>query len=359
MFRDRPNAFRDADGRALVARVQVAPPGVGYRIHTPLNAWGHARPLAPDAALVDAVRASVDSIGGAARIIRPGDHITIKPNFNSGDPPPNSTDIPMLVALIRLLREYGAGRVVVGESSRHPPTSSAFEMRRTGVFEACRREGAEVAVFGDAHWTPVRTRGDRFRWVEIARPLIECDRLVFLACLKTHWLSKFSMSLKLMVGGTRPRHRARLHFGGGFEERVAELASTVAPDLVLIDGRQAFVRGGPCYGLARRPNVILAAGDRIAADVTAIRELQRYRQCALRDDPWSYGQIREAVRLGLGAPNDAAIHVVRRTLASDDSVAVGPTALSTEVCASARARATLVSCAAPSSSAPPRGPIRR
>ena len=127
------------------------------------------------------------------------ERITIKPNFNSGDPPPNSTDIPFLVALIRLLRDYGAGRIVVGESTRHPPTNAYFEMQRTGVFDACRRAGAEVVVFGDEHWMPVRTRGERFGWVEVARPMIECDRLVYACCLKTHWLTKFSMSLKLVV----------------------------------------------------------------------------------------------------------------------------------------------------------------
>lgn len=306
----RPNRFLDNGGRALVSRVQTGRPETEYTIRTPLNGWARERPTQPDEALVERVHTAVELIGGFSRIVRPGDVITIKPNFNSGDPPPNSTDIPFLIALVRLLRDYGAGRVVVGESARHPPTNSRWEMRRTGVFEACRREGAEVVVFGDEHWTPVRTRGERFRWVEIARPLLECDRLIFTCCLKTHWLSKFSMSLKLMVGGTRPRHRARLHFAGGFEERVAELASTVQPDLVLIDGRSAFVRGGPCYGLARRPNVILASGDRIAADVEAIRVLQRYRECSLTEDPWRYRQIREAIRLGLGAANADAYRLV-------------------------------------------------
>jgi uncharacterized protein (DUF362 family) len=257
------------------------------------------------------VHAAVEAIGGFGRIVRPGDHVTIKPNFNSGDPPPNSTDIPFLIALVRLLRDYGAGRVVVGESSRHPPTSSRFEMRRTGLFAACRREGAEVAVFGDDHWTPVRTRGRYFRWLEVARPLLECDRLVFACCLKTHWLSKFSVSLKLMVGGVRPRHRARLHFGGHFEERVAEIASTVSPDLVLVDGRTAFVRGGPCYGVVRRPNVLLAGGDRVAVDVESIRQLQRYPECSLSADPWRYRQIRAAVRLGLGVRGPAGYRVLR------------------------------------------------
>jgi uncharacterized protein (DUF362 family) len=310
MAEPHENVFIDADGRSLVSLLRTAPPAPGYRIRTPLNGWRGERPLEPDAALVEQVYRTVEAIGGFARLVRPGDTVTVKPNFNSGDPPPNSTDIPFLIALVRLLRDHGAGRVIVGESSRHPPTSSRFEMGRTGVFEACQREGAEVVVFGEEHWTAVRTRGERFRRVEVARPLLDCDKLVLAACLKTHWLSKFSMSLKLMVGGVRPRHRARLHFLGDFEERVAELASTVTPDLVLVDGRSAFVRGGPCYGLARRPNVLLASGDRVALDVEAIRVLQRYPECSLKKDPWQERQIREAIRLGLGVSGPDAYRLV-------------------------------------------------
>ena len=304
------NLFVDADGRALVSRLQVGAPRARYGLRTPLNAWPRRRELEPDGRLVADIHTAVEAIGGFARLVRPGDRITVKPNFNSGDPPPNSTDVPFLVALVSLLRDYGAGRIVVGESARHPPTNTRFELWRTGVVEACQRAGAEVVAFDDEHWTPVRTRGERFGWVEVARPLLECDRLVFVPCLKTHWLTKFSISLKLTVGAVRPRHRAALHFGGGLEERVAELASTVTPDLVLVDGRTAFTRGGPCYGFVRRPNVILASGDRVALDVAGIQELQRFPECSLTRPPLSYRQIKEAVRLGLGVGSPEECRVV-------------------------------------------------
>ena len=282
----------------------------GYHVRTPLNGWRHPRLTEPSPDLIDWVHRAVELAGGFGRAVRPGDMVLVKPNFNSGDPPPNSTDIPFLVTLIRLLRDYGAGRVIVGEGSRHPPTSTRFEMGRTGLFDACRREGAEVAVFGEGAWAPVPGRGARFRGLEIARPLLECDRLVYACCLKTHWLAKFSASIKHSVGCVRPRHRALLHFGGDFEERIAEIAAAVSPDLVLIDARAAYVRGGPCYGLVRFPGVLLAGTDRVALDVEGIRVLQRYPECALRSDPWRYRQIRAAVQLGIGVGADAGYRVV-------------------------------------------------
>jgi uncharacterized protein (DUF362 family) len=288
----------------------------GYRIRTPLNGWRHPRDREPSQALLDHVAQAVSLAGGFGRVVRPGDSVLLKPNFNSGDPPPNSTDIPFLVALVRLLRDHGAGRVVVGESSRHPPTSSRYEMARTGVFEACAREGAEVVVFGEGKWAPVRVNGVYFRRLEVARTLLECERLVYACCLKTHWLSKFTASIKHSVGLVRPRNRASLHFGGHFEERVAEIAAAVSPDLAVIDARSVYVRGGPCYGLARYPGVILAGVDRVALDVEGIRLLQRYRECALKRDPWSYRQVRHAVRLGLGAGSDAGYRLLPARIAT-------------------------------------------
>lgn len=299
----------DRDGTAVVSRVW-GEAASGFRVRTPLNSWRHPRATEPSPELIDWVARAVELAGGFGRAVRPGDTVLLKPNFNSGDPPPNSTDVPLLVAIIRLLRDHGARRVIVGESSRHPPTSTRFELGRTGVFEACRRAGAEVAIFSEGAWAPVRTNGRYFGWLEIARPLLECDRLVYACCLKTHWLAKFTASIKHSVGCVRPRHRARLHFGGHFEERVAEIAAAVSPDLIVIDARSVYVRGGPCYGLVRFPGVILAGRDRIALDVEGIRILQRYPECALTRDPWSYGQIREAARLGLGAASDTGYRVL-------------------------------------------------
>jgi len=307
------NPYVDAAGRSLVGRLVVGreddfgPLRFRLPVRTLLPV---PAPEPPSAELVEQLYRLVEAIGGFGRAVRPGDTVLLKPNYNSGDPPPNCTDPALLEALIRLLYDHGANKVIVGESSRHPPTSTRYEMKRAGVLEVCRRAGAELAIFGEGEWTPLRLRGGLFRWVEVARPLLEVDRIVYACCLKTHWLAKFSISLKHSVGAVRPRHRAALHFGGRFEERVAELATAITPSLVIVDGRQCYVRGGPCYGAVRRANVLLAGGDRVAVDVQGIREIQRIPGNALSHDAWTYRQIRHAVRLGLGARSDAEIALI-------------------------------------------------
>jgi uncharacterized protein (DUF362 family) len=77
-----------------------------------------------------------------------------------------------------------------------------------------------------------------------------------------------------------------------------------------VDGRLCYTRGGPCYGVTRRANVLLAGSDRVALDVQGIREVQRIPGNALGRDPWSYRQLRHAVEIGLGARSDDEIALI-------------------------------------------------
>ena len=43
----------------------------------------------PSPDLLDRVHRAVELAGGFGRAVRPGDTVLVKPNFNSGDPPPN------------------------------------------------------------------------------------------------------------------------------------------------------------------------------------------------------------------------------------------------------------------------------
>jgi uncharacterized protein (DUF362 family) len=78
----------------------------------------------------------------------------------------------------------------------------------------------------------------------------------------------------------------------------------VHPNLIIMDGRKCFITGGPFNGRVRNPNVILASGDRIAIDVESIKVIGSYEGSKLKDNPWSYTQIRRATALGLGVKSE-------------------------------------------------------
>ena len=67
--------------------------------------------------LKETILKTVNLVGGLSRVVKKGDEVLLKPNYNSADPPPASNDPEFLRAVIELLYEHGAGKVVVGESS--------------------------------------------------------------------------------------------------------------------------------------------------------------------------------------------------------------------------------------------------
>ncbi|MFQ5812298.1 MAG: DUF362 domain-containing protein [Anaerolineae bacterium] len=251
---------------------------------------------------------AVAAIGGFGRLVEPGDTILVKPNFNTADPPPASSDPQFVKAVIELLYEHGAGKVVVGESSTFM-LSTRDALRQTGMLQAAEEAGAEVVIFDEGEWVTVETGGRYLKKVALARAGLEAKKIVYVCCLKTHRFADFTMSLKLAMGFVRRRDRRGMHLRR-LREKLAELNLAIAPHLIIVDGRRCFIAGGPGKGELREPNLILASGDRIAIDVEALKVIQSYPGHSLKKAPWELTMIRRAVELGLGATSEAEYRVV-------------------------------------------------
>lgn len=279
----KPNVFTN-EGKALVSKIQF------------------------DGNLNRNVAQAVAAIGGFQRLVKPGNTIMVKPNFNTADTPPGSSDPQFVKAVIELLYEYGAGKVVLGESAMFR-LSTMDVLRGTGMLQAAEEAGAEVVTFDDGEWETVEISGRYLKKVALAKAALEATKLVYVCCLKTHFLADFTMSLKLAMGFVKPRDRMRMH-ARRLREKLAELNLAIAPDLTIMDGRRCFISGGPMTGELREPNMILASGDQIAIDVEGLKVIQSYPGHNLKKGPWELPMIRRAVELGLGATSEAAYRVI-------------------------------------------------
>ncbi|MCP6718063.1 MAG: DUF362 domain-containing protein [Patescibacteria group bacterium] len=67
--------------------------------------------------LKESVLKAVNEIGGFKKFINRGETVLLKPNFNTADPSPASTDIGFLRAVVELIYECGAKIVMIGDSS--------------------------------------------------------------------------------------------------------------------------------------------------------------------------------------------------------------------------------------------------
>jgi uncharacterized protein (DUF362 family) len=272
--------------------------------------------------LKEAVKTSVGVIGGVRKALAPGDRVLLKPNFNSDDPYPASTDLGFLKAVVEILRDEGITDLTLGERAGWPwmPTEDVFEEME--VFKACEDLNLPVLNFDSGPWMDVRM-GEKARWwtkVAFHKSLKDFDKIVYLPCQKHHFLARFTMSLKLSVGLTNPVEMAYLHADHSqgktdepMELKMVEFGIPVGPDLIIMDGRKSFVTAGPDMGEVVEPNVILASGDRIALDAEGVKILQSYpRENLLQMPVWEIPSIVRAVELGLGVNGEEDYEVIRK-----------------------------------------------
>jgi len=161
----------------------------------------------------------------------------------------------------------------------------------------------------DSHWR------DGFR---VARPILESECLITTCCLKTHQFGGvFTMSLKNHVGVVpTTRHgysyMSELHSSPHQRKLIAEINAPFKPDLVVLDGIEAFVDGGPANGKRANGNVFLASADRVAIDAVGVAVLKSLgsNNNIMNTKIFDQEQIFRAAELGLGASSPAEIELI-------------------------------------------------
>lgn len=297
-WRHRPENVYTRNGKALVSMVSTG-----------------------DTQLKQAVKQAVDMIGGVRKALNPGDRVLLKANFNSDDPFPASSDLGFLGAVVELLREEGITDLTLGERSGWPWMPTAHVLDEMAVFKFAEEMNLPIIDFDHGPWMDVKL-GPEARWWTNAgyhKSLKEFDKIVFLPCMKHHFLARFTMSLKLIVGMTHPVDMQHMHADyrlGKTDEpmdmKMIELSLPVGPDLIIMDGRKSFVTNGPAEGEVVEPNVIMASGDRIAIDVEGVKILQSYPRDNLITGPvWEMPIIKRAIELELGASSEADYEVLK------------------------------------------------
>jgi uncharacterized protein (DUF362 family) len=206
-----------------------------------------------------------------------GRHVVVKPNFNSADATPGSTHNDVLAGIVREMHERGARAVTVGESSG--PSNTRSIMERKGIFDLAEDEQFDVVNFDEmpeSDWLPFGATGTH--WPEgfhLPRAVVNAEYLVSTCCLKTHgYGGVFTMSLKLSVGLTPKPIRRGMHRSPDMRRMIAELNSAYTPQLIVLDGVDAFTDGGPSDGELKQGNVIIAGNDRVAIDAVGLAVLK-------------------------------------------------------------------------------------
>ena len=245
--------------------------------------------------------------------------VLIKPNFNTADLFPGSTHNDTLVALVEEAWKMGAKSVRLGERS-YPPTREVMEQK--GVIPLMKNLDVKVIDFDELDnkdWVEVKPKDSHWEnGFRIARPILEAECLISTCCLKTHrYGGVFTMSLKLHVGVVPTRRHGyeymrELHGSPHQRKMIAEINLPFKPDLIVLDGIEAFVDGGPMNGKRAKGNVFLASTDRVATDAVgvAILKLLGSNDQIMTPKIFEQEQIARAVEIDLGASSPSEIDVL-------------------------------------------------
>ena len=112
------------------------------------------------------VRKAVELAGGMD-FINKGDSVLIKPNLNTGDPPPASTNPEVVREVIEMVKEKDPSKIVVGDKSSFWSDTLSC-MKQNGLYDVINQTGAEAFPLDDDKWIGVKPK-EAANWKMVLR----------------------------------------------------------------------------------------------------------------------------------------------------------------------------------------------
>jgi uncharacterized protein (DUF362 family) len=250
-----------------------------------------------------------------------GKRILVKPNFNTADPTPGSTHNDTMRQLLMTIHDSGAIDITVGDRSGPTPTNEVLEEK--GILNMAKELDFKPINFEelrDKDWIKFNPEGNHWKYgFFIARPVVESEYTISTCCIKTHqYGGVFTLSLKNSVGVVPRKLMRELHNSDDMRKMIAEINVGYQPDLIIMDGIECFVDGGPMTGTKKTANVFIAGKDRVAMDAVGIAVLKELgaKKDIMERKIFEQEQIQRAVELGLGIPGADQIEFITPDRAS-------------------------------------------
>ncbi|MHA2305779.1 MAG: DUF362 domain-containing protein [Candidatus Hodarchaeales archaeon] len=255
-----------------------------------------------DESLEESIIRVMEPLGGLSRYISKDDTILLKPNFNTGDPFPASTDPDFLLAIVNLVIRYSSEIKIVESSTLRANTRNIFKKLMT---DRLNKYDIPIITEKEFKYKSIDLKeigGKYLKSVKFPKILFEPNvKIILLPCIKTHFVGEYTGALKLAVGFMERKQRMRMHISRKVPEKVAEMNLAYHPRLIIMDARKTFVTGGPASGKVEYPNKLLAGTNRTDVDIEGVKIIQSYKQKnhLLNKDPYEVRTIKRALEIGI------------------------------------------------------------
>jgi uncharacterized protein (DUF362 family)/ferredoxin len=202
-----------------------------------------------------------------------GKTVLLKPNIVFDSPPEKAivTHPVFLEAAIRLVRDLGASRILVGDSPGLQRPN--FTAKLSGLGAVAERMGAEWVDFTRERYELPCPQGKTVRQFSVTAAVRDADCIISLPKLKTHQLMYYTGAMKNIFGLIPSVAKSPLHVRypsrEAFASMLVDLNLAAKPCYALMDAIVGMEGPGPGSGDPRHIGLVLASPNLLAMDIAA------------------------------------------------------------------------------------------
>ena len=202
-----------------------------------------------------------------------GKTLLLKPNivFDAAPETAICTHPVFLDAAIRLVRELGAKRILVGDSPGLQ--TPGFTAKASGLGEVTKKNGAEWVDFTKEKIELPCPEGRALKKFTLTKAAEDADIIINLPKLKTHQLMCFTGAMKNLFGlipsVAKSSFHVRFPSHSSFAAMIVDLNLALKPVYTFMDAIIGMEGPGPSGGTPRFIGLVLASPNVLALDMAA------------------------------------------------------------------------------------------
>ncbi len=209
---------------------------------------------------------------GAGPVLASQKRIVIKPNLVNTSPPPVTTPVELVAAVVAYVKAVSRAEIIVAEGCGIPFFNTDRPYRKLGYLDLAKSSGIVLVDLNHAELMELTDRRCRI-FPRFMMPRIVMESfLISVPVLKKHTLAEVTLTMKNMLGCAPPTHYGGIvwkksNFHKNMHQSIFEMNRYRTPDLTILDGSVGLAKfhlGGP---VCRPPVGKLVGGfDPVATD---------------------------------------------------------------------------------------------
>lgn len=255
------------------------------------------------------IKDSIEELGGINKFIKPGEKVFLKANLLMAKKPEKGvTTHPIFIkAIANYLINENNNTVIVGDSPGGPYNKKALMK----IYEECGYlkmiEKTQIKLNMNFESDKINfENGKLLNNLTVIKSILDVDKVISVAKLKTHGMMKYTGAVKNMFGVIPGVLKAEFHFRmprvDDFSNMLIDVCLASKPVLSFIDGIVGMEGAGPSGGKLVESNVVLISSNPYELDFIATK--------LIKINPLSVPTINNSIKRNLSADNIENIEIL-------------------------------------------------